>query len=160
VIRKTLVNLDLILSILSLAIITLSVLWGILTRYIVYQPAVWTTELASIAFAWLSFFGAAYAFRLRAHISIDALVTRLSPPWRRLADMLKAIVELGFLVALLGLAVWLSLQSGTRPSPVLRISYDYVYGAISFAILLMIINYVWSLRHRPPTIAPGIGLGL
>ena len=44
---------------LALAVVFLSVVWGVIARYIAPQPAVWSNELATIGFAWLVFLGAA-----------------------------------------------------------------------------------------------------
>ena len=126
-------------------------LWGILTRYIFVQPATWTTELSTLAFAWLTFFGAAYAFRINAHIGIDAVTSRLPDAWQPAIALIKLVVELGLLLVLLGLSIWISLQSGARPSPVLRVNYAVVYGGVSVAILLMIVNYVLAVRSRTTT---------
>ena len=54
-----------------------SVGWGVVTRYVTAQPAVWASEVAAIAFAWLTFFGASACFQHNAHASIDMLVRRL-----------------------------------------------------------------------------------
>ena len=50
-----------------------------MTRYVTAQPAVWASEVAAIAFAWLTFFGASACFRYNAHPSIDMLVQRCRP---------------------------------------------------------------------------------
>jgi TRAP-type transport system small permease protein len=66
-------------AILALVVTVLSVTWGVITRYITAQPAVWASEVATIAFAWLTFFGASACFRHNAHPSIDMLVVRFPP---------------------------------------------------------------------------------
>src|SRR3954452_9272893 len=57
--------------------------WGVVTRYVTAQPAVWASEVAGIGFAWLTFFGASACFAHNAHPSIDMLVGRLPPGLQR-----------------------------------------------------------------------------
>ncbi len=41
---------------------------GVIARYVLHQPLIWSDELASMLFLWLAMFGAAVAFRrVRAH---------------------------------------------------------------------------------------------
>jgi TRAP-type C4-dicarboxylate transport system permease small subunit len=49
----------------------------VVTRYITAQAAAWASELATLAFAWLVFFGASACIKYRLHPSIDMLVRRL-----------------------------------------------------------------------------------
>lgn len=39
----------------ALVVVVGSVLWGVLTRYLLAQPAPWSYEVATIGFAWLVF---------------------------------------------------------------------------------------------------------
>ena len=75
--RGVLRNPDEAIAILALLVTVAAVTWGVVTRYITAQPAVWATEVSAIAFAWLTFFGASACFRHNAHPSIDMLVQRL-----------------------------------------------------------------------------------
>src|SRR3546814_10992571 len=52
---------------------------GVIARYVVHVPLVWTDELATILFLWLSLLGAVIALRRGAHIRIPALVDRVGP---------------------------------------------------------------------------------
>ena len=58
--------------------VILSVGWGVLTRYITAQPAAWAGEIATLAFAWLVFFGAGACIKYHMHPTIDLLVEPLS----------------------------------------------------------------------------------
>ena len=56
-------------SIVVIGIVTIvaSVIWGVLTRYISQKPAAWTGEVASIAFCWVGFIGAAFIYGGDSH---------------------------------------------------------------------------------------------
>src|SRR5919202_2159165 len=91
------------IAVLALLVTVLSVTWGVVTRYVTAQPAVWASEVAAIAFAWLTFFGASACFKHNAHPSIDMLVQRLPALPQRLV---RLGVDL-LVAAFLGYFFWL-----------------------------------------------------
>ena len=125
------------MSFTALAVLTGSVLWGVLTRYVTERPAVWTTELSGILFTWVVFIGAMTAHQEGRHIRgtllIDLLPAAARRALRKLAD--------GLVLAFLAYAAWLSfvmMQKGaTRPSPVLDIPFSWVYLATLLAFVGM-----------------------
>ena len=124
-----------LVSFTALAVLTGSVLWGVLTRYVTARPAVWTTELSGMLFTWVVYIGAMTAHQEGRHIRVTLLVDLLPRPARLAVLKLAEVLVLAFLVY----AAWLSfvmMQKGaTRPSPVLDIPFSWVYLAtlIAFA---------------------------
>src|ERR1700743_2950050 len=53
---------------------------GVVARYILQQPLIWSDELASILFLWLAMLGAAVAFRRSEHMRMTAVVAGAGPP--------------------------------------------------------------------------------
>ncbi len=47
---------------------------GVVARYVLHQPLIWSDELASILFLWLAMFGAAVAFYRSEHMRMTAVV--------------------------------------------------------------------------------------
>ena len=63
---------------------------GVVARYGLHSPLIWSDELASILFLWLAMLGAAVAFRRAEHMRMTAIVAsaqardaRLSRSWLR-----------------------------------------------------------------------------
>ena len=58
---------------------------GIVARYVLHTPLVWSDELASILFLWLAMLGSVIAFRRGEHMRMAALVNaprpRRGPCW-------------------------------------------------------------------------------
>ena len=52
---------------------------GVVSRYVMHSPLIWSDELASILFLWLAMFGAVIALRRAEHMRMTAIITRLSP---------------------------------------------------------------------------------
>jgi len=121
----------------ALAVLTGSVLWGVLTRYVTERPAVWTTELSGILFTWVVFIGAMTAHQEGRHIRVTLLIDLLPAAARR---ALRKLAD-GLVLAFLAYAAWLSfvmMQKGaTRPSPVLDIPFSWVYLATLLAFVGM-----------------------
>src|SRR6516165_894051 len=82
---------------------------GVVARYGLRQPLIWSDELASILFLWLAMLGAAVAFRRSEHMRMTAIVASRSPAMRAYLDLVATCAALAFLA----LIVW--------PS------YDYAY---------------------------------
>ena len=68
----------------GLLMIVVCVLWGVTTRYISQKPAVWTGELASIAFAWICMVGAGLLYGSGGH-------PRIYDPTKIGNDMVRSI---------------------------------------------------------------------
>lgn len=119
----------------ALAMLTGSVLWGVLTRYITERPAVWTTELSGILFTWVVFIGAMTALRDNRHIRVTLLIDTLPARVRTAVVKAGELIVLAFLVYVTYLSVVMMQKGATRPSPVLDIPFSYVYLAtvIGFA---------------------------
>jgi C4-dicarboxylate transporter, DctQ subunit len=52
---------------------------------------VWSLEVVEILFAWLVLFGAAYGFKITAHLGVDAVLNIVGPGPRRLLGVLAAL---------------------------------------------------------------------
>jgi TRAP-type C4-dicarboxylate transport system permease small subunit len=119
-----------------------SVGWGVVTRYVTAQPAVWASEVAAIAFAWLTFFGASACFRHNAHPSIDMLVRRLPPGLRRVARLGADLLVAAFLAYFCWLGLTFSVAAWDNPTAVLRVPMTVVYGPVALASLMMLARHL------------------
>src|SRR5918994_5293508 len=61
---------------------------GVTARYVLHKPLVWSDELASILFLWLSMLGAVVALRRGEHMRMTGIVARVAP---RAAALLEAL---------------------------------------------------------------------
>src|SRR5947209_8428255 len=64
----------------ALVVVEIAVLFaGVVSRYVFRSPLVWSDELASILFLWLSMLGAVIALRHGEHMRMTAFVGNASP---------------------------------------------------------------------------------
>ena len=59
-------------------LMTVDVLWGVVTRYAMGSQADWTEELARFLLIWIGILGAAYAAGQQMHLAIDLLKPKLN----------------------------------------------------------------------------------
>jgi TRAP-type C4-dicarboxylate transport system permease small subunit len=143
---------DEIIAVLALLVTVGSVGWGVVTRYVTAQPAVWASEVAAIAFAWLTFFGASACFRHNAHPSIDMLVGRLPAAPQRLVRLAVDLLVAAFLAYFCWMGLQFSIAAWDNPTAVLRLPMTVVYGPITLATAMMLLRHLANMRR--PAVLP------
>jgi len=131
-----------IIASLAAVVIILSVGWGVLTRYITAQPAAWAGEIATLAFAWLVFFGASACIKYHMHPTIDLLVNRFPDSLRRLVVGMNHLLMLSFLAFMVWFGTRFAIDAWESPSAVLRLPLTWLYGPVAFGFALMIVRYL------------------
>jgi tripartite ATP-independent transporter DctM subunit len=71
--------------------------WGVVARFILHRPLVWSDELASLLFLWLAMMGAVVALRRGEHMRMTALVSKANPRQRVLLEAVATSACLAFL---------------------------------------------------------------
>lgn len=116
----------------GIVIVVASVIWGVLTRYVSQKPAAWTGEVASIAFCWVGFFGAAYIYGGNSHPRIfdSTTISRILP--RRVFGLVGMALQIAVLFAVGALALKQIRINMTNPTAVLRIPGSIYYLPIAW----------------------------
>lgn len=130
-----------VLATIALGIVILAVTWGVMTRYITSTPASWSGELASIAFAWAVFLGAAAAFGRAGHIAIDSflfLVPQRAAYWMK---VVAAAVTFATLLIVTFLAIRFTVSTTDAPTTILRWPQAVVYAAAAVGFGSMTIRH-------------------
>ena len=94
---------------------------GVVSRYVLHKPLLWSDELASILFLWLAMLGSVIALRRGEHMRMTALVSKAGPHRRALLELVGIAACLAFLAMVLGL------HGNTRPTrkPLPRLHWKY-----------------------------------
>ena len=132
----------------ALVVVIAATCWGVVTRYITAQPAAWTGEVASIAFAWLVFVGAAAGLKYGTHVTIDMLVVRLPRAIGRPLIAAADLLVLLFLLTLFVLAIEFSINAWDDPTSVLRLPRSVMYASVVVGSLCMLIRYARTAWRR------------
>lgn len=130
-------------------VIVLSVSWGVVTRYLLGQPADWTSEAAGIAFAWVVFVSAAAVFARGEHSAVDALLLKLPPPLGKALQIVADIVTFTMLAIIAWLAIGFARSTVDVPTTVLHLPQSVTYSAAAIGFTLMALRHlVFALRRR------------
>jgi len=114
-------------------------LTGVVARYVFHAPIVWSDELASILFLWLSMLGAAVALRRGEHMRMTAFVAKASPPMRAFLDVLAIVAALAFLLLIAHPAIDYASEEAIVVTPALEISNSWRASALPIGFGLMIV---------------------
>src|SRR5881398_80169 len=95
---------------------------GVVARYALHQPLIWSDELASILFLWLAMLGAAVAFRRAEHMRMTAVVANARPVMRAYLDLVATCAALAFLLLIAWPAYEYAYEESFITTPALQIS--------------------------------------
>ncbi|MGJ4947419.1 TRAP transporter large permease [Bradyrhizobium sp. HKCCYLS20291] len=110
---------------------------GVVARYGLHRPLIWSDELASILFLWLAMLGAAVAFRRGEHMRMTAMVARASPGLRAYLDLVATAAALAFLVMIAWPSWEYAYEESFITTPALQIENIWRAAALPVGIGLM-----------------------
>ena len=111
--------------------------WGVVARFVLHRPLVWSDELASILFLWLAMLGSVVALRRGEHMRMTALVSKASPALRALLEVVATSACLAFL-AMVAWPAWnYGADERAITTPALEISNAWRAAALPVGIALM-----------------------
>ena len=118
-----LMNIDIVVASIILAILIVLTFLGVVWRYIFNAPFTWLEEVQTSCMVWIVFAGAGAAFRSGNHVAIEMIVDLMPKSMQKIMDILISIVV------------------------VVVIPYSWVYGIAIVSYFDMIISYFYALFH-------------
>ena len=112
-------------------------LMGVVSRYFLRTPLVWSDEVASLLFLWLASLGAVVAFGRGEHMRMTALVAKVSPRTRAFLDTVAIAAALAFLLLNLWPAYEYAVDEAVVTTPALDISGAWRAAALPVGLGLM-----------------------
>jgi tripartite ATP-independent transporter DctM subunit len=112
---------------------------GVVMRYVLHNPLIWSDELAGILMLWLSMLGAVIAYRRDAHIRVSALVRSVHPNVARVLAVCETAIVALFALELLPATQTFLIQESVTLTPTLAIPQSYVLASIAVALLLILV---------------------
>ncbi len=110
---------------------------GVISRYVLHAPLIWSDELASMVFLWLAMLGAVVAFRRSEHMRMTALVASAGPRLRAYLDLVAICAALAFLLLIVHPAYEYASDEGVITTPALQISNAWRAAALPVGTCLM-----------------------
>jgi tripartite ATP-independent transporter DctM subunit len=110
---------------------------GVVARYGLHRPLIWSDELASILFLWLAMLGATVAFRRAEHMRMTAVVASAKPATRAYLDVVATCAALAFLLLIAWPACEYAYEESFITTPALQIPNIWRAAALPAGICLM-----------------------
>src|SRR5271155_1004907 len=110
---------------------------GVVARYGLHSPLIWSDELASILFLWLAMLGAAVAFRRAEHMRMTAIVASARPSMRAYLDLVATCAALAFLLMIAWPAYDYAYEESFITTPALQIPNIWRAAALPVGVGLM-----------------------
>src|SRR5437868_6052203 len=110
---------------------------GVVARYGLHRPLIWSDELASILFLWLAMLGAVVAFRRAEHMRMTAVVASAGPAARAYLDVVATCAALAFLLLVAWPAWEYAYEESFITTPALQIPNIWRAAALPAGIGLM-----------------------
>ncbi len=135
----------------ALVVVEVGILFaGVIWRYVLDSPLVWSDELAGMLFLWLAMLGAVIALRRREHMRMTAIIVALSPRWQRFSAALVALVVAAFVAELLPQAVSYMVSVDAITSPTLGIPDSWRVAGLVVALALLLLAALQQLLGELP----------
>lgn len=110
---------------------------GVVSRYLMHSPLLWSDELASLLFLWLAMLGAVVALRRGEHMRMTALISKTSPQVRALLELVATAACLAFLAMIAWPAVEYAVEEMQITTPALEIPNAWRAAALPVGVGLM-----------------------
>lgn len=131
------------------SLMTLDVLWQVVSRYALGTSSSFTEEFARFALIWLTVLGAAYLNARRGHLTMDFLTRRLAPAARARRERAVEWWMLGFALVVMvlggGYLVYTTLRLG-QVSPAIGVPLGVVYGVVPVSGVLIALFCLHHIR--------------
>lgn len=145
---------DRLANLCTLTIVIITV-WAVFTRYLLNSPILWIEEVLLAIYIWAIMLGAAAAMKRRKHISIDVFFSMLPKKAQHYAQLFNDVISIVVLVVFGWLGWELAMESVGKITPILGVSYKYLYFAVPTGSFLMaaylvmhMLNDIQSLKEE------------
>ena len=120
-------------------ILTVSVFFQVLIRFVFKYPLPWTEEVARIAFVYCIFVGATIAVRENSHLNVDFLLVVLPKKAARALVVLGMFLVGVFLIFVTWQGIVLVRATGVQMTPVMQVPFKYLYLIVPVSAALMLL---------------------
>jgi TRAP-type C4-dicarboxylate transport system permease small subunit len=144
--RKWLFSLDDAIAGIACAGVIFLTFINVVARFVFNSPIGWGEEVTLGLFIWMVFIGMSSSIKEDGHIGVDYFVRKMPKPVYLFLRGLKVVIIYAILLVIF---IWfgyqLTAQAGSKITPVLGISYQYIDVAVPLGGILAVIHYTLSL---------------
>ena len=119
---------------------TAVVICGVIARYVMKNPMVWTEEIGRALMIWTAFLGISITARQRSHLGVTLLVVRLPMPLQRSIKLFTDALTMGFLYVLTVYGIRLVETGTAQIETATGIAMSYFFMCVPLCGLLTMIQ--------------------
>ncbi|MEH6648677.1 MAG: TRAP transporter small permease subunit [Motiliproteus sp.] len=126
-----------------LAVMALTFVLQIISRYVLADPLGWTVELLLTLWLWLVFWAGAFCVKDSDHIRFDVLyIATPSKVQRIFAVIASVVIVVGFVYSFLPTIDYITFYK-IKKSAIMKIRLDYVFSIYGVFIIAIVVRYSW-----------------
>jgi len=134
-----------ILGTASLAIMTVLVVYQVITRYVFNRPSGFSEITAQYLFVWMIMFGSAYVYGSKEHLTIDILKDKFSPLVYMIVEIFTNICLFVFIYVICVSGGWkYTLGQKIQIDPTIHISMAVLYFSVPFTGVITLFYAVYN----------------
>jgi TRAP-type C4-dicarboxylate transport system permease small subunit len=133
-----------------LTVMTFSIFYQVIMRYIFSNAPSWTEELTRYAFIWCAYFGVSLGIKKDAHISVMAVINLLPKKGQKVMHIVANLIFLAFavIILVLGYQTMVTVASLGRRSPALEIPMYLVYAALPVGFICIVVRLIQAIYKQ------------
>lgn len=128
-------------------LITVLLLGGVISRYVFGLPLVWSEEVVSMSFIWLTMLGAAIALQRQEHLRLNLFVDMLPARARQLAGTMAQVLVATLLLVLMRPALEYAQDEWFIRTPALDLPNTFRVLSIALGLGLMLLVLAFQVRQ-------------
>lgn len=126
-----------------LAVMALTFVTQIASRYLLAEPLGWTVELLLTLWLWLVFWTGAFCVKESDHIRFDVLCLATPRKVQRIFAIIAAVgVVVGFAYSFLPTLDYITFYK-IKKSAIMKIRLDYVFSIYGVFVVAIVVRYSW-----------------
>jgi TRAP-type C4-dicarboxylate transport system permease small subunit len=111
-------------------------------RYVIGNSLFWSEELMRVTMIWLVMLTAGLAYSRGQFLGMRLLVDRLPAGARRAADVLSALLMIGFLAVVFWFSLKFSWMTKLQSVPAMQVSLLWIHGSLAVGTALLMLHIV------------------
>lgn len=114
----------------------------IIFRQIIGKPLIWSEELSTFLFVYVSILGIVSGVKYAQHVAIDIIYSKFSGNVKKVVDVILSIIVIITLLVLIYVGCVITKNKASLQILTLGISSAYMYMALPIGATLMLIRFI------------------
>ena len=137
-----------VLGTITLGIMSVLVVYQVITRYVFNSPSAFSEALAQYLFVWMIMFGSAYVYGSREHLTIDLLKDKFPAGMNMVVELVTNLCLFAFVLFICVIGGWKYTSSQVkRIDPSLHISMAILYFSVPFTGVITLYYAIYNMAR-------------